>query len=256
MSSSVRKSGRVGKKTTRYIAQPAETRNQLQASQALKSAHPAHDKALKGSSRGTSDRDPSTTTTTTLEKKQQDLPTRDHETQDFIFKDYPLFRPNLSPAEVLSKGSFGGGYFRPIKSGVTGITYTTKSVIQEFPKHWFEGLEEKMYASSTYNVHVNSYREKCGGGLDMWEESGWIRECDPYGWFQWYCRFFLGRRCVDDERQISRGMGVMGPKGRWRRNLVNKCVQAGAAADNAKISPKIRQLLQHWAFELKPWHLN
>ena len=254
MSSSVRKSSRVGKKTTRYIAQPAQTRNQLQASQAvLTSTHPVTNTVLKGSSRGKS----TTTTTTTLEtKQQQDLPTRDPQTHDFIFKDYPDFRPNLSPAEVLSKGSFGGGYFRPIKSRGTGLCYTTASVIQEFPKHWFEGLEESQYASSTYNTKVNRYKEKCGGGLDMWEESGWIKECDPYGWFQWYCRFFMGRRCGDDQRQVARGMGVMGAKGRWRRNLVNKCNEAGAAADDVKISPKIRQLLQHWAFELKPWHLK
>jgi len=46
----------------------------------------------------------------------------------------------------------------------------------------------------------------------MWEGSGWISDIDPYGWFQWYCRFYMGRRSTDDDRQIARGMGVMGPK--------------------------------------------
>lgn len=82
----------------------------------------------------------------------------------------------------------------------------------------------------------------------MWEESGWITEFDPYGWFQWYCRFCLGRRCSDDSRQISRALGVMGKKGRWRRNLINKIVARGGDLSNAvedkSISPKVRQLLQ------------
>ena len=72
------------------------------------------------------------------------------------------------------------------------------------------------------HTKANTYGVTCGGGLDMWEGNGWIADCDPYGWFQWYCRFYLGRRCSDDERQIQRGNGVMGPRGRWRNNLTNK----------------------------------
>jgi len=118
----------------------------------------------------------------------------------------------------------------------------------------------------------------------MWESSGWITgsslmftrtlyssnhstEIDPYGWFQWYCRFYLGRRCrfsivyyccvscfdklvnrSDDDRQISRGLGVIGPTGRWRRNLINKCIASEKKPEDSvndfKISPKVRQLLQ------------
>jgi hypothetical protein len=82
----------------------------------------------------------------------------------------------------------------------------------------------------------------------MWEESGWITEADPYGWFQWYCRFYLGRRCSDDARQVSRAQGVMGPTGRWRRNLMNKIINHSSplekAVENVNISPKVRQLLQ------------
>ena len=71
-------------------------------------------------------------------------------------------------------------------------------------------------------MKANTYGVTCGGGLDMWEGNDWIADCDPYGWFQWYCRFYLGRRCSDDERQVQRGNGVMGLRGRWRNNLTNK----------------------------------
>lgn len=178
---------------------------------------------------------------------REPIPDRDTSTGELKFPDYPDFRPNLTPKEVLQLGSFGGTYFRSITSGVTHEMY--HDVWKEFPSDWFEGLNTKtQIASQKYNNAVNTYHVSCGGGLDMWESSGWIRECDPYGWFQWYCRFYLGRRCSDDERQIGRGLGVMGPTGRWRRSLTNKCLAAGRpleeALDDAKISPKIRQLLQ------------
>jgi hypothetical protein len=100
------------------------------------------------------------------------------------------------------------------------------------------------------------------------ESSGWIKSIDPYGWFQWYCRFYAGRRSEDDLRQITRGLGVMGPTGRWRRQLENICLKtlqgelmSGNLRDSdsdaveeiarrKSISPKIRQLLLHWGFEL------
>ena len=101
----------------------------------------------------------------------------------------------------------------------------------------------------------------------MWEDSGWMRDVDPYGWFQWYTRFFRGRRCEDDERQLARGMACFGPKGRWRGNLCGK-VLASLAADphhrktieteteNAAISPVIRQTLQHWGYKLTAEHVT
>ena len=65
-----------------------------------------------------------------------------------------------------------------------------------------------------------------------------------------YCRFYLGRRTDDDERQIGRWSGVAGPKGRWKRALLNKVVASNARWDDAAISPVIRQTLLHWAFEI------
>jgi hypothetical protein len=55
-----------------------------------------------------------------------------------------------------------------------------------------------------------------GGNLDMWEYSWWITEIDPYGWFQWYCIFYLGRRSTDDERQIKRWLKSIGLHGWFR----------------------------------------
>ena len=71
------------------------------------------------------------------------------------------------------------------------------------------------------SVEDNRYLKKCGQGLNEWEMSNWIMEQDPYGWVQWYCRFFAGRRSPDDERQISRWAGVTGQKGRFKNNLRN-----------------------------------
>ena len=182
--------------------------------------------------------------------ERQPLPTRNKH-GELVFRDYPEFRPNLTPAEVLRLGSFGGTYFRPITSGVTGERYTTKQVLAEFPKEWFDGLDVKsQLGSKTYDKHVNRYGVKCGGSLDMWESSGWISSIDPYGWFQWYCRFYLGRRSTDDERQIKRGLGVCGVKGRFRNQLIGKCARGGTSFDDERISPVIRQALQHWGYVL------
>jgi hypothetical protein len=131
--------------------------------------------------------------------QRKPLPTRDSD--GFLhFADFPEFTPNLTPKEVLQMGSFGGTYFRSIYSSITKHTYKSDQW-QEFPDDWFVGLNiAKQVTSSVYNVNVNTYKVPCGGDLKMWEESGWITEIDPYGWFQWYCRFYLGRRCTDDNR--------------------------------------------------------
>ena len=69
----------------------------------------------------------------------------------------------------------------------------------------------------------------CGQSLAAWESSGWIAARDPYGWHQWYCRFYQGRRTDDDERQIGRWLACAGPTGRWKGNLAAKVVAATAA---------------------------
>lgn len=169
----------------------------------------------------------------------------------FVFPDHPSFKPNLSPKEVIQLGSFGGTYFRDIVSGVTGEKYEGHEVVKELPEDWFDGLDlDADVCSSSYNKAANRYKVACGASLGQWECSGWISQLDPYGWFQWYCRFFLGRRSSDDERQIDRWMKGQGPTGRWRIQLCNKIIRARAHIDDVKVSPVIRQVLQHWAYKL------
>eukprot|EP00808_Paulinella_micropora_P008707 g60504.t1 len=175
----------------------------------------------------------------------------------FKFADTPDFTPNLSPAEVLQMGSFGGGYFRDIYSSVTKQHYT--QVWKELPEEWLKGLKiPTQVASSKYRNEVNKYKVNCGVkegvedtfGLSAWEAKGWIVKQDPYGWFQWYCRFFQGRRSEDDERQIDRWRKVCGKTGRWKQNLIAKCLASGKAYDDESVSPVVRQTLQHWGYAL------
>lgn len=169
---------------------------------------------------------------------------------ELCFADCAKFRPNLTPKEVLQRGAFGGTYFRSIVSAVTGETY--RNIHREFPADWFAGLDEgRQLVSQAYDAKVNKWGVSCGGSLGMWESSGWIAPIDPYGWFHWFCRYYLGRRSTDDERQIDRWLKGQGPTGRWRTQLCNKVLQTkGKKADDPTVSPVIRQTCMHWAYEL------
>ena len=115
----------------------------------------------------------------------------------------------MTPEEVLRAGAFGGGYFRPINSGV--VRARLQGAWRELPASWLAGLSiPTAVASPTYRESANRYGVRCGQSLEAWEESGWITAWDPYGWFQWYCRWTLGRRCEDDGRQIARWLACAG----------------------------------------------
>lgn len=173
------------------------------------------------------------------------------------FSDYPDFKPNLTPSQVFKAGAFGGTYFRPIYSSVTGKNYKAKNVIKEYPKSWFSGMDiEKELISEKYDKKVNKYGVKCGSSLEDWESSGWMDKQDPYGWFQWYCRFYKGRRTKDDKRQIDRWKKLAGPNGRFRTRLMNMIINKGKNYNDSSISPVIRQTLLHWGYELKSKDLN
>ena len=81
-------------------------------------------------------------------------------------------------------------------------------------------------------IFLNKYQVKSGTSLEFWESKGWIHPIDPYGWVQWYCNFFSGRRCEDDERQIKRWCNFAGPKGRFRRQLISKIIRNNSNFDD------------------------
>jgi hypothetical protein len=166
-----------------------------------------------------------------------------------VFNDHKEFKPNLTPKEVINAGVFGGTYFRTILSGITGKTYV--DVWKEFPSDWFKNLDiEKYLTSQVINASINKYKIKMGGNLDMWESSGWITEIDPYGWFQWYCRFYLGRRTTDDLRQIKRWLGTCGNLGRFRITLMRKIFNEKTSYCDSNTGAIIRQSLLQWSYEL------
>ena len=110
------------------------------------------------------------------------------------------FGANKTPVEIIKEGAFGVTYFRDIYSGIKGKWY--KSSWKEFDK--LKDIDQKFSCSDYYDVGVNKYVIKWVTSLRVWENKGWMNEIDPYGWFQWYFRYWLGRRSKDDKRQINR----------------------------------------------------
>ena len=106
---------------------------------------------------------------------------------------------------------------------------------------------------------MNKYGVKCGASLRIWENEGRINKIDPYSWFQWYFWYWLGRRSKDDKRQTNRLKNIVS---RFRGKLVKMIRDAGSKFDDYSISPKIRQILLHWGYELTErdflmsWQIN
>ena len=178
-----------------------------------------------------------------------------NEYSTFHFEGEPLFTPNKSPEEMLREGCFGGSYFRPLYSRRLGVTVSDDYL--ELPSSWISGLDVgKFLTSPSYDQDVNKYKVSSGQTIEEWEANGWINHTyDVRGWFQWYCRFFMGRRCEDDERQISRWRKCVGETGRWRRMLLKKYVSMGIREvfddgedeEQNDVSPVMHQTCHHWA---------
>ena len=154
------------------------------------------------------------------------------------------FKPNLTSKKVLQEGSFGGTYWRP-------ITYKGKEYKNQHKKYKF-GLDESLLTLpwNKYDKKINKYGVQVGQTYQAWLDKDWISDYDPYGWFQWYCNYERGRRCDDDERQIQRWLGIAGPNGRFRKWLVTLILKQNGKWNDYSISPKIRQTLLHWGYEL------
>jgi len=146
--------------------------------------------------------------------------------KEIHFRDYPDFKPNLSPKSIFKLGSFGGTYWRPIHSSV--LNEDLKD--QHLKYKW--DIDESLLSCSNYDESKNYFGVSCGLSLEYWEAKGWIKPQDPYGWVQWYCEFYNGRRSEDDIRQIKRWKSFISRmKGMIKPNKENK---------------KIRQSLLHW----------
>lgn len=135
----------------------------------------------------------------------------------------PDFEPELTPAEMLELGVFGGLYMTDCRD--------------EFPKQWFEKAQ---LSPGKRDPSINFFGVDASQPLSVWHEKGWIREQDPRGWFQWYCRYYLGRRSVDDERQVGRWRGI-------RRHVAQ--VRKNCERYDYSCRPKQRQALLHWAYD-------
>jgi len=135
----------------------------------------------------------------------------------------PDFTPELTPAEMLAMGVFGGKY-------MTDCT-------EEFPEAW---LGHAKLCHEKHDPELNFFGINASKPLAYWRAKGWIYAEDPRGWFQWYCRYYLGRRCPDDARQIKR----------WRamqRHVAQ--VKKNCRKGNWDCRRKQRQALLHWAYD-------
>lgn len=176
----------------------------------------------------------------------------------YHFDSDPDFTPNKSPADIIREGCFGGSYWRPLYSKTLGTT--VEDDWRELPAEWTQGLDiDKYLISPDYDPEINKHGVACGQSIEQWEENGWIaHEYDVRGWFQWYCRFWMGRRCEDDERQISRWRKCVGETGRWRRTLLKQYVQRGIRSvfddgedGGGEVSPVVSQTCLHWGYEVR-----
>ena len=160
------------------------------------------------------------------------------------FNDYPEFTPNITPKNMFKLGIMGGTYFRIIKSPKTKKIY--KNHHKKFK--FLNKIPNEKLTQKIYDKNINFYKVEVGTSYEFWMSKSWIKEqYDPYGWIEWYCNFYNGRRTEDDLRQINRWKKSAGPKGRFRNLMHTKIIKNGK--NDAKIYPRLRQTLLHWGFD-------
>jgi hypothetical protein len=148
-----------------------------------------------------------------------------YETTEPVGKNFhPNFKPQLTPKEMLELGVFGGVYFGDKPN--------------EFPASWWQ--KAKLSPDGKQHKELNYFDVKASQPLSEWKKKGWINKDDPRGWFQWYCRYYLGRRHPDDERQIKRWFNFR----RHASAVMNNC-----RAGDEHCRPRQRQALLHWAYD-------
>ena len=133
------------------------------------------------------------------------------------------FTPDLTPQQMLELGVFGGAYF--------------EGHIDEYPSEWFQHAK----LSDTPDRSLNYFEESASQPLHVWQQKGWIYKDDPRGWFQWYCRYYMGRRIPDeDRRQIKRWQAV-------RRHIGQ--IKAHCTPGDQLCRRRQRQAVLHWAYD-------
>ena len=136
---------------------------------------------------------------------------------------YKLFKPQLTPKKMLRLGVFGGSYF--------GLK------IKEYPKSWFKNVK----LSKKFDVNLNRFKVKSGLSRKHWQEKGWIFKEDPLGWFQWYCRYSMGRRIESvDKIQIKRWKN-------FNRHVV--AIKKNCEPHDLNCRRKQRQAILQWAYD-------
>jgi len=135
----------------------------------------------------------------------------------------PGFHPELTPREMLELGVFGGRYMTDCRG--------------EFPTEWFANAK---LCPKCHDPALNYFGVNASQPLSVWREKGWIHDDDPRGWFQWYCRYYLGRRGPDDERQIRRWKAMA-------RHVAQ--IRSGCMPGDLDCRPRQRQALLHWAYD-------
>lgn len=135
----------------------------------------------------------------------------------------PGFTPELTPPQMLKLGVFGGKYMTDCQA--------------EFPKAWFTGAR---LSPGRRDRGLNCFGVNASQSLAVWRRHGWIHSQDPRGWFQWYCRYYLGRRSADDARQIRRWRAIARHASAIRKNC---------EPGDLECRRKQRQALLHWAYD-------
>ena len=135
------------------------------------------------------------------------------------------FLPQLTPKQMLTLGVFGGKY----------MTDCTK----EFPDDWFENAK---LCHEKHLDELNFYGVNASLPLSVWQEKGWIFADDPRGWFQWYCRYYMGRRSEDDLRQIARWKAMTRHLGQLKKNCT---------PENPDCRRRQKQALLNWSYDCR-----
>lgn len=136
------------------------------------------------------------------------------------------FKPELTPKQMLDLGVFGGKY-------MTDVAKTS-----EYPKDWWKKAK---LCSEKHDPKINFFKVNASQPLSVWKKKGWINPIDPRGWFEWYCRYYMGRRVPDEDmRQIKRWKAI-------KRHIAQ--ITLNCSLGDFTCHTKQRQAVLHWAYD-------